>query len=88
MMRHRAARIGLMLAFNLTPVLAQRGMPPVRENVPLGSIRLSDPAILADKKTSTYYMTGSGGMLWKSKDLRQWTGPYQVTATDPNSWMG
>ncbi len=60
----------------------------IRTNVPLDSIRLSDPFILADRPTSTYYMTGTGGMLWKSKDLKLWDGPYKVTQTDPNSWMG
>ena len=60
----------------------------IRTNVPLDSIRLSDPFILTDKKTQMYYMTGTGGRLWKSKNLRLWDGPYQVTQTDPNSWMG
>lgn len=78
----------LIIALNITPVLAQHSKPEFKENIPLDSIRLSDPCILADKKTSTYYMTGSGGLLWKSKDLRKWTGPYKVTKTDPNSWMG
>jgi beta-glucanase (GH16 family) len=59
-----------------------------RKNVPLDSIRLSDPAILADTATKTYYMTGTGGMLWKSRDLRLWDGPYRVAETDPQSWMG
>ena len=36
----------------------------------------------------TYYMTGTGGKLWKSKDLRYWDGPYTVAETDPESWMG
>lgn len=67
---------------------SQNREPVLREDVPLDSIRLSDPFILADKKTSTYYMTGTGGMLWKSKDLRQWTGPFRITKTDPASWMG
>lgn len=67
---------------------AQRQGGMVRKNIPLDSIRLSDPCILADKKTSTYYMTGTSGMLWKSKDLKMWEGPYQVVKTDPNSWMG
>jgi hypothetical protein len=35
-----------------------------------------------------YYMTGTGGMLWKSKDLKLWEGPYKVAETDPQSWMG
>lgn len=59
-----------------------------KENIPLDSIRLSDPFILADKKTNMYYMTGTGGMLWKSTDLANWTGPYIVTKHDPKSWMG
>ena len=59
-----------------------------RTNIPLDSIRLSDPAILADHKTNMYYMTGSGGLLYKSKDLRSWDGPYQVVEQDTTSWMG
>lgn len=62
--------------------------PAIGKNIPLDSIRLSDPAILADAKTNMYYMTGTGGMLWKSKDLRLWEGPYHVAKTDPTSWMG
>lgn len=60
----------------------------IRKNVPVDSIRLSDPFVLADEKTKTYYMTGTGGMMWDSKDLKHWNGPYKVTETDPNSWMG
>lgn len=59
-----------------------------RENMPLDSITLSDPAILADQQTQMYYMTGTGGEMWKSKDLKLWAGPYKVTQTDPKSWMG
>ncbi|MEO6719633.1 MAG: glycoside hydrolase family 43 protein [Ferruginibacter sp.] len=59
-----------------------------RKNVPLDSIFLSDPFILADVKTNMYYMTGTGGMLWKSKNLKFWDGPYPVTKTNPDSWMG
>ena len=59
-----------------------------REHVPVDSIFLSDPFILADQKTNIYYMTGTGGSLWKSKDLRFWDGPYDIIKTDPDSWMG
>ncbi len=62
--------------------------PPLKTDIPLDSIRLSDPFILADKATQMYYMTGTGGKLWKSKDLKLWTGPYEVAKTDPDSWMG
>ena len=80
----------LLLCFVFSFVLkAQPGrVPAVRTGVPLDSIVLSDPFILADKKTNLYYMTGTGGMLWKSPDLKLWEGPYPVTQTDPNSWMG
>lgn len=84
-------KLGLISAlaiFWLSPGHAQNRAWPVRENVPLDSIRLSDPAILADRNTSTYYMTGTGGMLWKSRDLKFWTGPFRVALTDPESWMG
>lgn len=59
-----------------------------RSTIPLDSIRLSDPAILADTATQTYYMTGTGGLMWKSKDLRYWSGPVVVAQTNPESWMG
>ena len=78
----------LIIVLNVIPVLAQHWRPEFKENIPLDSIRLSDPCILADKITLTYYMTGTGGLLWKSKDLRKWTGPFMVTKIDTNSWMG
>lgn len=74
--------------FLFTSAIAQRKPREIRKNVPLDSIVLSDPFILADKKTNMYYMTGTGGMLWKSKDLKLWEGPHEVAKTDPNSWMG
>ncbi|GAA4306873.1 glycoside hydrolase family 43 protein [Aestuariibaculum suncheonense] len=69
-------------------VLNSYAQRKVRYNIPLDSIRLSDPAILADKASKTYFMTGTGGMLWKSKDLKFWDGPFHVAKTNPNSWMG
>jgi len=68
-------------------LFAQRNLE-VKTDIPLDSIRLSDPYILADKASKTYYMTGTGGKLWKSKDLKLWEGPFTVVETDPNSWMG
>ena len=68
---------------------AQENRPNViRKGIPLDSIVLSDPFILADTKTKMYYMTGTGGKLWKSKDMRSWDGPYDIAKTDPASWMG
>ncbi len=56
--------------------------------IPTDSIRLSDPCVLADSATGLYYMTGTGGKLWKSPDLEHWAGPYDVACTNPDSWMG
>lgn len=69
-------------------IKAQEKAKGFKEDIPLHSIRLSDPAILADSVTKTYYMTGTGGLLWKSKNLSTWNGPYIVAKTNPNSWMG
>jgi len=87
-MIYKKILISLIIALNITPIFSQYSKPEFKEDIPLDSILLSDPSILADENTSTYYMTGTGGLLWKSKDLRKWTGPYSVTKTDPNSWMG
>lgn len=63
-------------------------MHEVRHDVPLDSIWLSDPAVLADPVTHLYYMTGTGGMQWRSKDLKLWDGPYRIIEPDTTSWMG
>ena len=72
----------------IAPLCINAGQKEVCHNVPRDSIVLSDPAILADSTTRMYYMTGTGGKLWKSKDLDRWSGPYDVADTDPASWMG
>lgn len=77
-----------LVVIGMFPAFSQGRSSVLRENVQLDSIRLSDPCILADKITSMYYMTGTGGRLWKSKDLKSWTGPFDVVKTDPSSWMG
>jgi beta-xylosidase len=74
----------MTLGFNAQPGFVST----LKHNVPIDSIMLSDPAILADKATNMYYMTGSGELLWKSKNLKVWDGPYQVVAHDKSSWMG
>lgn len=77
-----------IIGFSLLAVSAQKRSIPVRVNIPLDSIRLSDPCILPDQKTNMYYMTGTGGLLWKSPDLKRWSGPYKVAQTAQTSWMG
>ena len=84
----RIALLTLLLMMAMEYADAQPREPRVRQNVPTDSIRMSDPAILADKKTGMYYMTGTGGMMWRSKDLNLWEGPFRVTKFDKHSWMG
>jgi len=52
----------------------------------LDDLNMSDPYVYADDATQTYYLTSSGGSIYTSEDLKNWTGPYgayDVTGT----WM-
>lgn len=86
-MRHFSTVLFLVAMWAL-PVWAQRHQPRYREHVPTDSIILSDPCILADSASHTYYMTGTGGLMWTSSDLRFWDGPRKVVEIDTASWMG
>lgn len=85
MVKSLLATIFVLCASYMTAQTRHKGF---RENIPLDSIVLSDPAILPDQNSNTYYMTGTGGLLWKSKDLKQWSGPYDIAQPNPESWMG
>jgi hypothetical protein len=71
---------------------AQRPAPrptptaPEVKTVSLDELSMSDPYIFPDEKTKTYYLIGSGGRLYKSKDLKMWTGPYSVIDLT-GTWM-
>jgi hypothetical protein len=54
--------------------------------VSLDEISMSDPFVHADDRTRTYYLIGSGGRLYKSPDLKAWTGPYSVIDL-AGTWM-
>ena len=86
----KKACTAVLICLFFMPSISIRGQQRimVQKDIPIDSIRLSDPYILADQNTQMYYMTGSRGMLWKSKDLKTWDGPYRVTKTDSTSWMG
>lgn len=64
---------------------AQRPAPQVK-TVPLTELSMSDPFIYPDPKTKTYYLTSTGGSLYNSKDLQNWTGPYNVIDLS-GTWM-
>ena len=65
-----------------------RRSPMEIRTIPFDSLRVSDPFILADNVSHVYYLTGSGGFLWKSKDMKMWQGPFNVVEIDTTSWMG
>jgi beta-xylosidase len=52
----------------------------------LDDLSMSDPYILADDATKTYYLTSSGGCIYKSTDLKNWTGPFSAYDTR-GTWM-
>lgn len=77
-----------LLFIPLSVSAQQRRVPTFKTGIPTDSIILSDPFILADTASQTYYMTGTGGLMWTSKDLRTWDGPRWVLELDTASWMG
>ena len=67
------------------PMNMQRPAPQVR-TVSLKELSMSDPFIYPDPETKTYWLTGTGGSLYKSTDLEMWTGPYNVIDIS-GTWM-
>ncbi len=64
---------------------APRPEPQIR-TVSFEDLSMSDPFIYADGKSRTYYLTGTGGRLYESKDLETWTGPYSIIDLE-GTWM-
>jgi hypothetical protein len=62
-----------------------RGEPRIQTNS-LESLSMSDPYILPDTASHTYYLTGTGGTQYRSKDLKTWTGPYRIIDLS-GTWM-
>jgi len=52
-------------------------MPEV-STVHFNDLVMSDPFIYPHPETQTYYLTSSGGWMYKSNDLKMWTGPYKI----------
>ena len=59
---------------------------PTIQTISFDDISMSDPFIYPDEETNTYYLTGTGGRLYKSTDLKMWTGPYQIIDLT-GTWM-
>ena len=68
------------------PVTRQLRPEPEIRTVLLDEISMSDPYVYPDGKTNTYYLTGTGGRLYRSKDLKMWTGPYPAIDLT-GTWM-
>lgn len=69
-----------------TPPRASSNVPQEAKTISLDDLSMSDPFIMADESTHMYYLTSSGGKIYKSNDLKMWTGPfdaYDVSGT----WM-
>lgn len=60
---------------------------PVR-NVDVDTMELPNPFVVYDRKSNMYYMTGDGGYMWTSRNLRMWNGPYVVIKSDSSAWLG
>ena len=52
----------------------------------LDDMSMSDPYIFPDEKSHAYYLTGSGGRVYKSPDLKSWS-PITVQVDLSGTWM-
>jgi hypothetical protein len=59
---------------------------PVISTVSFDDLSMSDPFIYPHEETKTYYLTGTGGRLYTSEDLKMWTGPYSIIDLT-GTWM-
>jgi hypothetical protein len=87
----------VILSASLTFSAVSFCQQPVRDGLTLPDIHAHDPWVLADQSTHTYYMyvgfyVNSSGIrrtgieTYKSKDLKSWSGPYEVFEVPKDSW--
>jgi len=67
------------------PQMTPRPAPPI-QTITLDAMSMSDPFIYPDEKNRAYYLTGTGGTQYRSKDLKTWTGPYPIIDLS-GTWM-
>jgi hypothetical protein len=68
-------------------------MPPTPDGLPpreiaVDSMDVRNPFIIYERNRNLYYMTGDGGYMWTSEDMRVWKGPYNVIEPGAGAWMG
>jgi beta-xylosidase len=83
------------LAQTNEPVSAPEGLM-VRQGLRLADVRVHDPFIVAHQPTKTYYLYTASGprqglgrfgvVTYKSKDLREWEGPFVVFTVPDGIW--
>lgn len=56
--------------------------------VAIDTMSLANPYVVYDSDKDIYYMTGDGGYLWRSGDMRVWEGPFDVLRPSETSWVG
>lgn len=56
--------------------------------VAIDTMNLANPFVVYDAGKDLYYMTGDGGFLWRSGDLRLWEGPFDILRPSAASWVG
>lgn len=54
----------------------------------IDTMDMPNPFVVYDKKNDIYYMTGDGGYMWRSDNLRIWEGPFDVLLPAADSWIG
>lgn len=56
--------------------------------VAIDTMDLANPFVIYDGAKDIYYMTGDGGYLWRSTDMRVWEGPFDVLRPSQASLVG
>src|SRR5690606_13410159 len=80
--------------FCVTAAFSQNAVKTVRIN----DLHVRDPYIVADKEAQLYYLykssmveagdlRKSGVVVYKSRDLENWAGPYTVFTTPDDNWI-
>ena len=58
------------------------------DTVLMDTMSFRNPYIRYERENDSYYMVADGGLMWTSRDLHRWTGPYDVLEQDTASWIG
>lgn len=80
-------------------VICLHAQQTATSTVDIKDLYVRDPYVVADEKTKTYYLYKAGRVkntagqmvngvvAYKSRDLKEWTGPYDVFAIPTDNWV-